>query len=647
MKAPPRPQREFSPVGVQARYPAPRAWIHPDTTRGWIGRMAPIVWAHKRAFFVAWAATLVSVFLGLSGPIVVRRAINSLAAGSYAPVRMLVLILGGIAVARFAVGFVSRNEMFRAAYGIEYDLRAVIYEHLTRLSFSFYDRVQSGQLISRANSDIRSVQMFLAFAPTMVIQLLTFIFAVAFMVSINPLLTLVVLVPLPGVWWVGMKMRRLIFPVSWIVQARVAEVATIVDENVTGVRIVKSFAAELAQIGELAKAARRVQWAQVRQVDIRARYAPILQNLPGLGLVLVLFFGGHLVMTDRLDIGAILLFSSYIVWLTAPFRILGFMLVLNERARASAQRIYEIIDTVPEVQDRPGAVDLVEPRGEVEFRDVTFAYGDGPNVLENFSLPIESGETIALVGRTGCGKSTVARLLMRFYDAAGGAVLVDERDVRDLTQESLRSHIGLVADDAFLFSDSIRNNIAYGRPNAPFEDVVAAAVASGADGFIRQLPDGYETIIGERGYDLSGGQRQRVSIARLLVTDPAILILDDATSSVDVKIEEEIHDALRSVMEGRTTLIIAHRLSTINLADRVVLMERGRIVAKGTHAELMRTEPRYAQVLARLEEEEAVRGVIVAEEPAEVEGDGDRRRGRVEEMADPFDPGRFDGGAGG
>lgn len=647
MKAPPRPQREFSPVGVQARYPAPRAWIHPDTTRGWIGRMAPIVWAHKRAFFVAWAATLVSVFLGLSGPIVVRRAINSLAAGSYAPVRMLVLILGGIAVARFAVGFVSRNEMFRAAYGIEYDLRAVIYEHLTRLSFSFYDRVQSGQLISRANSDIRSVQMFLAFAPTMVIQLLTFLFAVAFMVSINPLLTLVVLVPLPGVWWVGMKMRRLIFPVSWIVQARVAEVATIVDENVTGVRIVKSFAAELAQIGELAKAARRVQWAQVRQVDIRARYAPILQNLPGLGLVLVLFFGGHLVMTDRLDIGAILLFSSYIVWLTAPFRILGFMLVLNERARASAQRIYEIIDTVPEVQDRPGAVDLVEPRGEVEFRDVTFAYGDGPNVLENFSLPIESGETIALVGRTGCGKSTVARLLMRFYDAAGGAVLVDERDVRDLTQESLRSHIGLVADDAFLFSDSIRNNIAYGRPNAPFEDVVAAAVASGADGFIRQLPDGYETIIGERGYDLSGGQRQRVSIARLLVTDPAILILDDATSSVDVKIEEEIHDALRSVMEGRTTLIIAHRLSTINLADRVVLMERGRIVAKGTHAELMRTEPRYAQVLARLEEEEAVRGVIVAEEPAEVEGDGDRRRGRVEEMADPFDPGRFDGGPGG
>lgn len=647
MKAPPRPQREFSPVGVQARYPAPKAWIHPDTTRGWIGRMAPIVWAHKRAFFVAWAATLVSVFLGLSGPIVVRRAINSLAAGSYAPVRMLVLILGGIAVARFAVGFVSRNEMFRAAYGIEYDLRAVIYEHLTRLSFSFYDRVQSGQLISRANSDIRSVQMFLAFAPTMVIQLLTFIFAVAFMVSINPLLTLVVLVPLPGVWWVGMKMRRLIFPVSWIVQARVAEVATIVDENVTGVRIVKSFAAELAQIGELAKAARRVQWAQVRQVDIRARYAPILQNLPGLGLVLVLFFGGHLVMTDRLDIGAILLFSSYIVWLTAPFRILGFMLVLNERARASAQRIYEIIDAPSDVQDRPGAVDLVEPRGEVEFRDVTFAYGDGPNVLEDFSLPIESGETIALVGRTGCGKSTVARLLMRFYDAAGGAVLVDERDVRDLTQESLRSHIGLVADDAFLFSDSIRNNIAYGRPNAPFEDVVAAAVASGADGFIRQLPDGYETIIGERGYDLSGGQRQRVSIARLLVTDPAILILDDATSSVDVKIEEEIHDALRSVMEGRTTLIIAHRLSTINLADRVVLMERGRIVAKGTHAELMRTEPRYAQVLARLEEEEAVRGVIVAEEPAEVEGDGDRRRGRVEEMADPFDPGRFDGGAGG
>jgi ATP-binding cassette subfamily B protein len=597
--------RDFSPVGVEARYPAPKARIHADQKRSWIRRMLPVMWSHKRFFITAWIATFLAILIGLASPLVVRRAVNLLAGGDVGPVRTLVLLLVVLAAVRFLVGMASRQGMMRAAYAIEYDMRSIIYEHLSRMSFGFYDRVQSGQLISRANSDIRSVQMFLAFAPTLVIEFLTFFVAAAIMFSIDPWLTLVALIPMPAVWFVGMRMRKLMFPISWIVQARLAEVATLVEENVTGVRIVKSFAAELNQIRDLARAARRAQWAHIKQVDVRAKYAPILQNLPSLGLVFVLFYAGYLVINDRLDLGAIVLFSSYIVRLVAPFRILGFMLVLNERARASAHRIYEILDTVPDIQDRPGAIDLTSARGEVEFRDVTFRYADGPDVLKEFSLKLGRGETVALVGRTGCGKSTVARLLMRFYDVTDGAVLVDGHDVRDLTQESLRSHIGLVADDAFLFSDSIYNNIAYGRPNAPMEDVVAAARAAGADEFIRQLPDGYDTIIGERGYDLSGGQRQRVSIARLLVTDPAILILDDATSSVDVQIEQEIHDALDRVMEGRTTLVIAHRLSTINLADRVVLMERGRIVAAGTHAELMRTEPRYAEVLAHLEEDEA------------------------------------------
>ena len=267
---------------------------------------------------------------------------------------------------------------------------------------------------------------------------------------------------------------------------------------------------------------------------------------------------------------------------------------------------------------------------------MTFRYADGPEVLKDFSLKLGRGETVALVGRTGCGKSTVARLLMRFYDVTDGTVLVDGNDVRDLTQESLRSHIGLVADDAFLFSDSIRNNIAYGRPNAPMEDVLDAARAAGADDFVQQLPEGYESIIGERGYDLSGGQRQRVSIARLLVTDPAILILDDATSSVDVQIELEIHDALNRVMEGRTTLVIAHRLSTINLADRVVLMESGRIVASGSHAELMRTEPRYAEVLAHLEEEIEAPHVVKT----------DRGNGAAERELERVKPQNLDGWGG-
>jgi ATP-binding cassette subfamily B protein len=266
------------------------------------------------------------------------------------------------------------------------------------------------------------------------------------------------------VWWFGMKMRRFMFPVSWIVQSRMADVATIVDENVTGVRIVKSFAAELQQIKELAKAARRVQWANVKQIDIRAKFSPLLQYLPTLGQVGVLMYGGYLVIHGRLDVGAILLFMSYLIWLVAPFRVLGFLLVLQERARASAIRIYEILDTVPDVQDKPGAFDHVPGEGVVEFRDVKFGYSDDRVILENFSMRIEPGETVALVGRNGSGKSTASRLLMRFYDVDDGAVLVDGQDVRDVTIESLRAHIGLVSDDAFLFSDTIHNNIAYARP---------------------------------------------------------------------------------------------------------------------------------------------------------------------------------------
>jgi ATP-binding cassette subfamily B protein len=628
MKTDDRPQAErvFSPIGVEAKYPAPKAWISPKQTKGWIRRVLPLLWSHKKAFITAWVATLATVFMQLAGPAIVRRAINQLQLGHLRVVYGLIALMGVVAVARFIVGYISRSNMFKAAYGMEYDLRSIIYEHLTRLSFSFYDKVQTGQLISRGNSDIRSVQMFLSFAPNMVIQLVTFVFALGFMVTVHPMLTLVALAPMPLVFVFSVKMRRLMFPISWITQARMAEVATLVEENITGVRIVKSFAAEILQIKDLAKTARRVQWAHIKQADVRANYSPILENLPRLSLVAVLFYGGWLVQNGQLDIGAIFLFMGYIVWLTAPFRILGFMLMLNERARASAQRIYEILDTQPEIADRPGAVDLVEPQGDVEFKRVSFAYGDGPKILNDFSLALHRGETVALVGRTGCGKSTVARLLMRFYDVTDGAVAVDGRDIRDLTVESLRSHIGIVADDAFLFSDTIRDNIAYGRPGAPIEDVIAAAKTAGADEFVGNMPEGYDSLIGERGYDLSGGQRQRVSIARLLVTDPAILILDDATSSVDVQIEKEIHTSLHGVMEGRTTLVIAHRLSTINLADRVVLMEQGRIIAAGSHAELMRTEPRYAEVLAHLEEDEAE--LIARREKAKGNGkpDGNGRR---------------------
>jgi ATP-binding cassette subfamily B protein len=294
--------------------------------------------------------------------------------------------------------------------------------------------------------------------------------------------------------------------------------------------------------------------------------------------------------------------------------ILGFMLMLAQRAEASAGRIFEILDHTPELRERMGAVDLVDPMGDVEFDDVTFSYTDeGAPVLHHLQLRLRPGETVALVGRTGCGKSTVARLLPRFYDVTSGAVRMDGNDVRDLTFESLRAAVGLVLDEPFLFSESIAANIAYGRPDAPRAEIVAAARTAGAHEFIEKLPNGYDTVIGERGYTLSGGQRQRIAIARTLLVNPRILILDDATSSIDVQVELEIHDALRRLMQGRTTLIIAHRLSTISLADRVMLMENGRITAEGNHAELMRTVPAYAEVLARGEEE-----WTAAHTPAEV-----------------------------
>ena len=485
------------------------------------------------------------------------------------------------------------------------------------MSFPFYDRVQSGQLISRANSDIRSVQMYLTFAPMILVQCSIALVAFGFMLSISVPLAFVAMASMPFIYIVGVKMRKSLFPVSWLIQSRLAEVATVVDENVNGVRVVRSFAAEQQQLRQLAKAADRVQWGYIKDADLRARFAPLVQNLSQVGLVLVLLVGGWLVIHEHLPVASIVSFNLYLVMMQAPFMMLGMLIMMGQRASASAERIYEIIDEQPTIVDRPGAVDLVDCQGDVEFDDVSFAYADdsllskpgdeddGPReILRDLNLHLHPGETVALVGRTGSGKSTVARVLARFYDATGGTVRVDGHDVRDLTLTSLRANIGVVLDEPFLFSVSIRDNIAYGRPDASMEEVVAAAEAAGAAGFINRLSDGYDTVVGERGYTLSGGQRQRIAIARALLVNPPILILDDATSAIDVKVEQRIHSALRVLMEGRTTLIIAHRLSTISLADRVVLLDDGRIVADGTHAELLASTPLYSEVLAQAASEE-------------------------------------------
>jgi ATP-binding cassette subfamily B protein len=382
-----------------------------------------------------------------------------------------------------------------------------------------------------------------------------------------------------------------------------AEVATIVEESVAGVRIVKAFAAEKHRIGLLAQAAERLRWVALKQVVIRSLFAPLMENLPRVGRALVLLAGGWMAIEGSLSIGALVAINMYFAGLQAPFMIIGFLLIMTERAAASSHRIYAIFDEVSEIVDREGAEDIEIPHGRLEFDNVSFGYADGDDILRGLDLKIEPGETVAVVGRTGCGKSTLMRLLPRFYDVRQGTVRIDGVDVRDVRVESLRREVGLVLDEPFLFSESIHDNIAYARPDATRHEVEEAARRADAHRFVGELEHGYDTVIGERGYTLSGGQRQRIAIARTLLANPRILVLDDATSSLDVRVEQQIHDALRNLFEGRTTLIIAHRLSTIALARRVVLLDQGRIVADGTHEELLRTIPAYAQILTREEEE--------------------------------------------
>jgi ATP-binding cassette subfamily B protein len=591
----------FVPVTEKARYEAPRATIDPDRSKTWLRRALPVMRAHKAVFIISMVLTFVGLVLQVQIPNLLNHAITNSIESHTVPISYYVWWIVGLAVAGGIAGYISRLFLFETAYNFEYDLRNIIYEHLTTMSFAFYDRVQSGQLISRANSDIRSVQMYMTFAPLIVVQCSIAIVAFGFMLSINVPLAFIAMATMPFVYFVGVRMRRSMFPVSWIIQARLAEVATVVDENVNGVRVVKSFAAEQQQLRNLSRATDRVQWGYIKDADIRARFTPAVQNLPQVGLALVLLFGGYMVIHGQLGIGAILAFNSYLLMLQAPFMMLGMLIMMGQRAAASADRIYEILDEQPTVVDKPDAVELTDSRGDVRFTDVRFAYGgeDENPVLADFNLHLSPGETVALVGRTGAGKSTVSRLLTRFYDVNRGSVRIDDHDIRDLTMDSLRANIGIVLDEPFLFSVSVRDNIAYGKPDATFDEIEGAARAAGAHGFISELEHGYDTVVGERGYTLSGGQRQRIAIARTLLVNPPILVLDDATSAIDVQVELEIHAGLRVLMEGRTTLIIAHRLSTISLADRVVLLDQHRIVADGTHAELLETTPLYGEVLAQ------------------------------------------------
>jgi ATP-binding cassette subfamily B protein len=423
-------------------------------------------------------------------------------------------------------------------------------------------------------------------------------------------LTIVTVAVAPALWVIALASRRKLFPASWDAQQQSGEVAGVVDEAIGGVRVVKGFGQEEQEQERLEAASSRLFASRLRMIRLTARYNPALTAIPSLGVVGVLALGGWLAIHGSITLGTFLAFSAYLAQMAGPVRMLTYMVTLGQEARASVIRVFDIIDSRPAITDKPGAVDLPPDATGLSFDDVRFGYVPNEPVLRGLSLHVEPGETVAVVGASGSGKSTIAQLLPRFYDPQSGVVRIGGHNVADVTRDSLRAAIGLVMEESFLFSDTVRANLAYGRPDATDEQIMAAARAAQAHEFIARLPQGYDTVVGEQGLTLSGGQRQRVALARALVTDPRLLVLDDATSAIDPRLEAEIHAALRAVMQGRTTLIIAHRRSTLNLADRIVVLDAGRVADTGTHTELEERCPLYRRLIVSGEyDDESVRTV--------------------------------------
>ena len=505
------------------------------------------------------------------------------------------ILVAGIVKALLMIGrrFISG----RQALGVEWDLRDGLYAHLLRLSFGFYDRHQTGQLMSRATVDLQSVRFFLGYGLIFFAQHIITILAVSTVLVVYEWrLALIALGITPLIVAVAYRYSTISHPVLRDVQQQLGEVATVAEESIVGVHVVKSFAQEERREQRFARAADAVFAQSVRANRQRAIYVPLLTFLPMLAQGAVLLAAGKMVVDGTLSLGDFFAFNLLLNMLVMPLRMLGMWIGQAQRATASGERIFEIVDEPEEVADRPDARPLPEGPGELRFEGVVFGYDRERPVLDGVDLHVAPGRTIALIGHTGSGKTTLASLVPRFYDVDAGRVLIDGVDVRELDRRSLRRAIGVISQDPFLFSASVRDNIAFGIPGAPLEVVEAAARAAQAHEFVEELPRGYDTVIGERGITLSGGQRQRIAIARALVIDPRILILDDATASVDASTEAQIRAGLREAMRGRTTIIIAHRLSTIALADEIVVLDEGRIAARGTQGEVLATSPVYREI---------------------------------------------------
>ena len=562
-------------------------------------RLLTFLKPYRGGVIASLALAAAAMGTGVLIPYLVGRTVDDIDAGGGS----LWLLAGAVAAAgllRLALTVPRRIVAGRVSLGVEYDLRNRMYAHLQAQELSFFDSQQVGQLMSRSTVDLGSIRFFLGYGLIFMMQsVLTILIAAVVMVAVNPALAAVALAPMPFAIWVACRYGARNRPASQEVQQRIAELTAEAEENVSGVRVVKAFAQEQRQLRRFNKAVRRVFDQSMVSTRLRAFYNPFIGFLPQLGLAAIILVGGRQAVNGTITIGEFVAFYGYVVMLTSPMRTLGFALGMAQRATASGARVFQILDRRPALTSRPDAPLLPAGGGRVELRGVTFGYEPDAPVLRDVDLDVDAGRTLALVGGTGSGKTTLVSLISRLYDVQDGAVLVDGADVRDVDLASLRREIAHVADDAFLFSASLRENIAYARPDVSDDEVREAARRAGLADFVESLPEGYATPVGERGLTLSGGQRQRVALARALVARPRILILDDATSSVDATTEGRIKDALREVMRGRTTFVIAHRLSTIALADEIAVLEAGRVVARGTHEELLDQSDLYREIAER------------------------------------------------